>query len=89
MKALLIPVALCAALAGCATYGDPYGYGYGYPAASVTYSTGGYYAPGYYGAYPVYRDRDRDGVPNRYDRDRDGDGVRNSRDIAPNNPRWR
>ena len=46
------------------------------------------------------RDRDRDGVPNRYDRDRDGDGVRNrrdgdrdgdgvrnERDVRPDNPR--
>ena len=32
------------------------------------------------------RDRDRDGVPNRYDRDRDVDGGRNSQDRAPNNP---
>ena len=31
-------------------------------------------------------DRDRDGVPNRYDRDRDGDGVPNRRDARPNNP---
>jgi hypothetical protein len=35
------------------------------------------------------RDRDGDGVPNRYDRDRDGDGVSNRRDDAPNNPRRR
>jgi hypothetical protein len=37
----------------------------------------------------VYRDgdRDRDGVPNRFDRDRDGDGVPNRFDAAPNNPR--
>jgi hypothetical protein len=33
------------------------------------------------------RDRDRDGVPNRYDRDRDGDGVRNAQDRRPNDPR--
>lgn len=33
-----------------------------------------------------YRDRDGDGVANRYDRDRDGDGQRNSRDRRPNNP---
>ena len=33
-----------------------------------------------------YRDRDGDGVPNRYDRDRDGDGKRNSRDCRPNKP---
>jgi hypothetical protein len=33
-----------------------------------------------------YRDRDGDGVPNRYDRDRDGDGKRNGRDRRPNNP---
>lgn len=32
------------------------------------------------------RDRDRDGVPNRYDRDRDGDGVPNRYDRNPNNP---
>lgn len=49
-------------------------------------------------AYPVaqpaprhndygYRDRDRDGVPNRYDRDRDGDGVPNAYDRRPNDPR--
>lgn len=38
--------------------------------------------PGY-----AYRDRDRDGIPNRYDRDRDGDGVPNRYDSRPNNPR--
>jgi hypothetical protein len=31
-------------------------------------------------------DRDRDGVPNRYDRDRDNDGVRNRNDARPYNP---
>lgn len=31
-------------------------------------------------------DRDRDGVPNRYDRDRDNDGVPNRYDRSPNNP---
>jgi hypothetical protein len=30
-------------------------------------------------------DRDRDGVPNRYDRDRDNDGVPNRVDARPNN----
>ena len=34
-------------------------------------------------------DRDRDGVPNRYDRDKDGDGVPNRFDAAPNNPNRR
>ncbi len=38
------------------------------------------------GHSPGYRDRDRDGVPNRYDRDRDGDGVPNRFDDHPNNP---
>jgi hypothetical protein len=33
-----------------------------------------------------YGDRDRDGVPNRYDRDRDNDGVPNRYDERPNNP---
>lgn len=36
-----------------------------------------------------YGDRDRDGVPNRYDRDRDGDGVPNRYDRAPNHPYYR
>jgi hypothetical protein len=31
------------------------------------------------------RDRDNDGMANRYDRDRDGDGVPNRRDRAPDN----
>ncbi|QNA88235.1 BcpO-related WXXGXW repeat protein [Massilia sp. Dwa41.01b] len=31
-------------------------------------------------------DRDRDGVPNRFDRDRDNDGVPNRADNRPNNP---
>jgi hypothetical protein len=44
------------------------------------------YNGNYHGAY-VARDRDRDGVPNRYDRDRDGDGVPNRYDRAPNDPR--
>lgn len=98
MKSLLLPLAACAVLGGCATYGDPYGYGYGYPGTTVygTYQT----APGYgYGTYgtPVHpyqhdgrrgtRDRDRDGIPNRVDHDRDGDGVPNNQDARPNNPR--
>jgi len=33
-----------------------------------------------------FGDRDRDGIPNRYDRDRDGDGVPNRFDRAPDNP---
>lgn len=33
----------------------------------------------------AYGDRDRDGVPNRFDKDRDGDGVPNSYDRNPNN----
>jgi YXWGXW repeat-containing protein len=34
----------------------------------------------------AYGDRDRDGVPNRFDRDKDNDGVPNKYDRAPNNP---
>ena len=41
------------------------------------------YAGGYRNPYG---DRDRDGVPNRYDRDRDNDGVPNRFDDRPNNP---
>lgn len=33
-------------------------------------------------------DRDRDGVPNRYDRDRDNDGIRNRNDPNPNRPNF-
>lgn len=99
MKALL-PLAACAVLAGCATYGDPYGqgygygnpgYGYAYPSVSgsVYYSNSpGYYGQGGYGYdNRQYRDRDRDGIPNRMDGDRDGDGIPNSMDRRPNNPR--
>jgi hypothetical protein len=50
-----------------------------------------YTQPGYYYAPPRHyhggrRDRDRDGVPNRFDRDRDNDGVPNRYDRRPNNP---
>lgn len=36
--------------------------------------------------YGPYGDLDRDGIVNRRDRDRDGDGVRNRYDRLPNNP---
>ena len=91
---LLLPLAACAVLAGCATYGDPYGYGYGQPGYGYAYpSVSGsvYYSntPSYPHGYDnrQYRDRDRDGIPNRMDGDRDGDGVPNSMDRRPNNPR--
>lgn len=80
--------------------GSPY---YGTPYGSPYYGTSPYYGYGsgvvieqrptyIYGGSTHYRhrgsrDRDRDGVPNRYDRDRDGDGVNNRRDAYPNNPR--
>lgn len=77
---------------GSSYYGTPYGsayYGYG---AGVVVERPTYV----YGGRTYYRDRDRgtrdrdhDGVPNRYDRDRDGDGVSNRRDAYPNNPRHR
>jgi hypothetical protein len=108
MKALLIPLAACAALAGCATYGDPYGYSYpgyshpgaAYPAATVYQGYPATYGSTVYGTYPqsrvytdqygrTYRDRDRDGIPNRVDADRDGDGVPNQYDAYPRDPRRR
>ena len=103
MRALILSLAACAALGGCAYYGDPYygggyGYGYGYPSTSIGIyqSDPGYYHDGHgrhRGPYrggdnARYRDRDGDGVPNRFDRDRDNDGVPNGRDSRPNNP-WR
>ena len=53
------------------------GYGYGVPAwgwPSYGYALPRYGQPG---VAHAYRDRDGDGIANRYDRDRDGDGVRN------------
>jgi len=64
------------AISACAPrYYDRYDrYGYYGPGGHIEYSDRGYY------------DRDRDGIPNRYDRDRDNDGVPNWRDPSPNNP---
>jgi uncharacterized protein YceK len=92
MKALLLPLAACAVLAGCATYGDPYYGGYSHPAytTGVVQTYPGYYGGAVYNTYPqqrTYRDRDRDGIPNRMDADRDNDGVPNQMDARPNNPR--
>jgi hypothetical protein len=54
-------------------------------AALVTTLSGCVVAPA--PAKPGYMyDRDRDGVPNRYDRDRDSDGVPNRYDHRPYNP---
>ena len=51
------------------------------------YDRHAYYEPrDRYYSDSYYADRDRDGVPNRYDRDRDNDGVPNYVDRAPNNP---
>ena len=49
---------------------------------------GGWYREryAYYEPRRGYGDRDRDGIPNRYDRDRDNDGVPNRYDERPNNP---
>lgn len=68
------------ALGACAD--DGYSRGYTSMSVGVT-STDGYRD----GRGPGYRDRDGDGVPNRYDRDRDGDGTPNRFDDSPNNPR--
>jgi hypothetical protein len=46
-----------------------------------------WYRANYSRSYHGWRhDRDRDGVPNRFDRDRDNDGVPNRYDRHPNNP---
>jgi hypothetical protein len=91
------------ALTGCVGYGGgTYGAGGVYYDGSPYYGSAPYYGYGagvvveqptyIYGGTTHYRhrgarDRDHDGVPNRYDRDRDGDGVNNRRDARPNNPR--
>ena len=47
----------------------------------------GQYVQGAYhgGRWARRGDRDRDGIPDRYDRDLDNDGVRNRHDRQPNN----
>lgn len=78
-------------LSGCVAYGggtyattDVY---YGNTTAYPVYGMAPSY--GYYETVPrVYRDRDRDGVPNRFDRDVDGDGVPNHLDRAPRDRRY-
>lgn len=98
---LTLGLVAAAALGGCVAYpvgpayNEPIGYGapppvvYGAP--PVVYG-GPVYAPApayRYHRPPAMRDRDRDGVPDRYDRDRDGDGVPNRIDRRPGDPRWR
>ena len=80
-KTSLIAIAAVGVLAGlgaCSTYDDGY-YG-NRSSVSIGVTSGTGYHDG------TYRDRDGDGVPNRYDRDRDGDGVPNRFDTRPNNP---
>jgi len=81
---ILIALAILGSLglSGCVAYGVPY--------ATVQGSYYGGGSPGYYrdGQRGPRGDRDRDGIPNRYDRDRDGDGQRNRDDRRPDNP-WR
>jgi hypothetical protein len=97
MKVLVASLAVVG-LSGCVAYGSvPYGAAY---YGNAPYYGSAYYgttAPYVVEQRPVYihgpggraarRDRDRDGVPDRYDRDRDGDGVPNRDDARPNNPR--
>jgi hypothetical protein len=71
-------------------YPQPYVYtqpSYVYTQPAYVYTQPGYV---YYGQphyhYGHRRDRDRDGIPNRWDRDRDNDGVPNRYDRRPNNP---
>lgn len=95
MKALLIPAAAAALLAGCSTWDQPPGsyYPAGYPAGSVyapsaapyatmgDYRYGGNPAPYVYGGNvaPYYQQTVPAARPYR-NRDRDGDGIRNNRD---------
>jgi hypothetical protein len=100
MKVLLALLA-AAGLSGCVAYADPYAGGY-YGSQVPYYSGSVHYGntvPYVVEQRPTYihgpgqrhggarRDRDGDGIPNRYDRDRDGDGVPNRLDARPNNPR--
>lgn len=74
MKKLILPLcAACSLLTGC---------------IAVPVSDGGVYVSGTArsAAYPVYRDNRGYGYGNGYRRDRDGDGVPNRWDRRPNNP---
>lgn len=64
---------------GVNAYGVPYAYGVPQP----------YVNQPYVNPNRGNRDRDRDGIANRYDTDRDGDGVRNRNDRYPNDRRYR
>lgn len=72
-------------------YYQPQPYVYAQPSYVYTQPAYVYTQPGhvYYGQPHYHRsrgDRDRDGIPNRWDRDRDNDGVPNYYDRRPNNP---
>ena len=80
-KIAIVAIGLTAlAISACAPrYYDRYDrYGYDGPRGHYEYSDRAYGDRAY--------DRDRDGVPNRYDRDRDNDGVPNYADRRPENP---
>ena len=101
MKSLALLLA-AAGLSGCVAYpygapgpgrysydrGGYYSQGGPYvvkPQSVFIYGSGGNWTgPGY---QQGRRDRDHDGIPNRFDRDRDGDGVPNRQDRRPSNPR--
>ncbi|HSV77975.1 MAG TPA: hypothetical protein VLK85_02065 [Ramlibacter sp.] len=85
-------LAVVGGLSGCVAYAVPDAGGYPAYGARAPYYGGGPYVA----SPPVIvqpqaprgrRDRDRDGVPNRYDRDRDGDGVPNRMDASPDDRR--
>jgi hypothetical protein len=90
-KLILILLPAAALMAGCVAYPQYYGGPDGTMVqpghVAGPYVSGGiiYSAPAY-PAGPAPRDRDGDGIPNRYDRDRDGDGVPNRQDRRPANP---
>ena len=68
-KASLLAVSVigaAATLSACSTYDDGY---YGRSSVSVGVATGGpgYYRDGRYYDGGTYRDRDGDGIPNRFD----------------------
>lgn len=81
MKTILLALGAAGALSGCVGYGGGYSSGY--------YGNPSYGYPGYIGgsvySAPAYRHDG--GISPRYDRDRDHDGVPNRFDDRPSNPR--
>ena len=79
-KIATVTVVLAASAVALSACSDGYGRERGYSSVSIGVSSKSEHG---------FRDRDHDGIPNRYDRDRNADGVPNRCDDAPDKPNYR